>query len=298
MLFGIGEGLSFIYWDSKQMGFPFLGGRCKQDVLTENIAKRLNLKLEVKETSSKAKAWEFVRSNIDEGIPVGLKLDMYYLEYYEGKIHFAGHYVAMHGYDEEFGYLVDGNAMVKSSLASIAEARSYKGPMSSPNRAFTITADDKLPDMKNSIACAINRNAEQYLNPPIQNISFKGIRKAAKAITKWFERSGITPQLINQAGRLMDEGGTGGSLFRNIYRDFLKECDEVYPDMGIHEAYLKFAQIAPLWRYVSRSICRAGEDSNEGLLKEASHILLEIASLEEEAMKLLFENTSVFHDKI
>ena len=96
----------------------------------------------------------------------------------------------------------------------------------------------------------------------------------------------------------MDEGGTGGSLFRNIYRDFLKECDEVYPDMGIHEAYLKFAQIAPLWRYVSRSICRAGEDSNEGLLKEASHILLEIASLEEEAMKLLFENTSVFHDKI
>lgn len=58
VFFGIGEGLSFIYWDSKQMGFPFLGGRCKQDVLTENIAKRLNLKLEVKETSSKAKAWE------------------------------------------------------------------------------------------------------------------------------------------------------------------------------------------------------------------------------------------------
>lgn len=70
----------------------------------------------------------------------------------------------------------------------------------------------------------------------------------------------------------MDEGGTGGSLFRNIYRDFLKECDEVYPDMGIHEAYLKFAQIAPLWRDVSKSICRTGEDSNEGLLKEASHI--------------------------
>ncbi len=293
MLFGIGEGLSFIYWDSKQMGFPFLGGRCKQDVLTENIAKRLNVKLEVKETSSKAKAWEFVKSNIDKGVPLGLKLDMYYLEYYEGKIHFAGHYVAMYGYDEEFGYLVDGNAQVKSSLSSIAEARNYKGPMSSPNRAFTITAADKLPDMKNAIACAINKNAEQYLNPPIQNISFKGIRKTANAITKWFGRPGITPQLIIQAGRLMDEGGTGGSLFRNMYRDFLKECDDLYPDMGLHKAYLKFAQIAPMWREVSKLICSAGENSNEQQLKEASHILLEIASLEEEAMKLLFENTSV-----
>jgi hypothetical protein len=294
MLFGIGEGLNFIYWDSKQMGFPFLGGRCKQDVLTENIAKRLNVKLEVKETTSKAKAWEFVKSNIDRGIPVGLKLDMYYLEYFEGKIHFAGHYVTMYGYDEKFGYLVDGNAQVKSSLSSIAEARNYKGPMSSPNRAFTMTTTDQMPDMRNAIACAINNNAEQYLNPPIQNISFKGIIKTASAILKWLDKPGMTPQLISQAGQLMDEGGTGGSLFRNMYRDFLKECDEWYPEMGLHGAYLKFAQIAPMWREVSRLICSVGENPNSQQLKEASQILLDIASLEEEAMKLLFENTSAF----
>jgi hypothetical protein len=294
MLFGIGEGLNFIYWDSKQMGFPFLGGRCKQDVLTENIAKRLNVILEAKQTSSKAKAWEFVKSNIDKGIPVGLKLDSYFLEYFEHKIHFAGHYVTMYGYDEKFGYLVDGKAQVKSSLSSIAKARNYKGPMSSPNRAFTITATDKLPDMENTIACAINQNAEQYLNPPIQNISFKGIRKTANVITKWFERPGMTPQLIIQAGYLMDEGGTGGALFRNMYRDFLKECVNLYPDMGLHEAYLKFTEIAPMWRKVSNLICSAGENSNEQQLREASKILFDIASLEEEAMKLLFENTAVF----
>lgn len=292
MLLGLGEGLSFIYWDSKQMGFPFFGGRCKQDVLTENIAKRLNVKLEAKETSSKVKAWEFVKSNIDKGIPIGLKLDMYYLEYFELNIHFAGHYVTMYGYDDNYGYLIDGKAQEKSSLSSIAEARNYKGPMSSPNRAFTITATDKLPDMKNSIACAIKQNAEQYLNPPIQNISFKGIRKAANAITKWFERPGITPQLIIQAGSLMDEGGTGGALFRNMYRDFLKECDELYPEIRLHEAYLKFAEIAPMWSEVSKLICSAGENSNEQLLIEASKILIDIAALEEEVMKLLFNNTS------
>lgn len=294
MLFGIGEGLSFIYWDSKQMGFPFLGGRCKQDVLTENIAKRLNVKLEAKETSSKAKAWEFVKWNIDKGIPVGLKLDMYYLEYFEDRIHFAGHYATIYGYDEEFGYLVDGKAQVKSSLSSIAEARNYKGPMSSPNRAFTITAAGKLPDMKKTVACAINQNAEQYLNPPIQNISFKGIRKTANAIIKWLDKPGMAPELIIQAGRLMDEGGTGGALFRNMYRDFLKECDELYPEIGLHGAYLKFEKVAPMWAEVSKLICSAGENTNGQQLKEASRILLDIASLEEEAMKLLFENTSDF----
>jgi hypothetical protein len=294
MLFGIGEGLNFIFWDSKQMGYPFLGGRCKQDVLTENIARNLRLKLEVKETSSKARAWEFVKSNIDKGIPVGLKLDFYYLEYIEQKIHFAAHYVTIYGYDEEFGYLVDGEKQVKSSLTSIAEARNYKGSMSSPNRAFTIAAADQLPDIKKTIASAINQNAEQYLNPPIQNISFKGIRKTANLIAKWLEKPGMTPQLIAQTGSLMEEAGTGGALFRNMYRDFLQECNNLYPDIGLHESYLKFTKIAPMWTEVARLICDAGKRANAQPLIEASRILLDIASLEEGAMKLLFENTSSF----
>jgi hypothetical protein len=182
---------------------------------------------------------------------------------------------------------------VKSSLSSIAQARSYKGSMSSPNRAYTITAIGGLPDMKNTIACAIHRNAEQYLNPPIQNISFKGIRKTARLMPTWFETPGMTPELIVQTGSLMEEAGTGGALFRNMYRDFLKESDELYPEMGLHEAYLKFAAIAPMWTEVSGLICRAGENSDPQPLKNASEILMHIASLEEEAMKLLFDNTSI-----
>jgi hypothetical protein len=165
--------------------------------------------------------------------------------------------------------------------------------MSSPNRAYTITATGQLPDMKNTIICAIHRNAEQYLNPPIQNISFKGIRKTAKLVPTWFEDPEMTPQLIVQTGSLMEEAGTGGALFRNMYRDFLKESDELYPEIRLHEAYLKFAAIAPMWTEVSGLICRAGENSDPQQLKKASEILMYIASLEEEAMKLLFENTSV-----
>ena len=46
-----------------------------------------------------------------------------------------------------------------------------------------------------------------------------------------------------------------------------------------------------MWRRESQLICSAGENSNVQQLKEASQILLDISSLEEEAMKLLFDNT-------
>lgn len=54
------------------MNFPFIGGRVKPDVFTENIARNLNLELTVKETSSTQKAWNNVKELIDNGQTVGL----------------------------------------------------------------------------------------------------------------------------------------------------------------------------------------------------------------------------------
>ena len=115
MLFGLGEGMGFIFWNMKTMDFPFIGGRIKPDDLTKNIVKNLNLKLEVQETSSSKRAWENIKINIDKNIPVALKLDCYHLDYFTNKIHFAGHYVAMYGYDENFAYLVDTKATGQQS---------------------------------------------------------------------------------------------------------------------------------------------------------------------------------------
>src|SRR5690606_5403706 len=64
MLFGLGEGLGYIFWHMKTMDFPFIGGRIKTDLLTENLCRNLNLKLVVNETSSKQKAWTHVKTEI------------------------------------------------------------------------------------------------------------------------------------------------------------------------------------------------------------------------------------------
>ncbi len=65
MLFGIGEGLGFIFWNTKAREFPFIGGRIKPDLLTVNLARNLGVALQAKETSSKTKAWSKVKKLID-----------------------------------------------------------------------------------------------------------------------------------------------------------------------------------------------------------------------------------------
>ncbi|WP_232727102.1 BtrH N-terminal domain-containing protein [Flavobacterium sp. 1] len=88
MLFGLGEGLGFIFWNMKSMDFPFIGGRVKPDELTKNIARNLNLELTVKETASVQKAWKDVKELIDNGQAVGLKLDCFHLQYFSKPFHF------------------------------------------------------------------------------------------------------------------------------------------------------------------------------------------------------------------
>ncbi|MOA38152.1 hypothetical protein D3C78_1598010 [compost metagenome] len=88
---------------------------------------------------------------------------------------------------------------------------------------------------------------------------------------------------------LMERGGTGGALFRNLYRDFLKESLGVLGDSKIERAYLKFIEIAPLWSEVSASIDNAGRTGNWDWLRQASELLMHIACKEREAMELLLE---------
>ena len=235
MLFGLGEGLGFIFWRMKTIDFPFIGGRVKTDMLTDNICRNLNLRLEVQETSSVKKAWKNLKTQLDNGNVVGVKLDCYHLDYFTSKIHFAGHYAAMYGYDDEFAYLVDTDQQggkVKTSLKNLELARNEKGPMSSRNLIYTIKKNEEVFDLPSAIKIAIRNNAITYLNPPIKNLTYKGIIKTSVEIKKWFKNSPDVKRDFQTTAMLMERAGTGGSLFRNLYRDFLKESAVILKSIG------------------------------------------------------------------
>lgn len=288
MIFGIGEGLGFIFWNMKSMDSPFFGGRIKQGVLTQNISRNLCLELEVKETASIKKAWENVKTKIDAGVPVGLKLDFYYLDYFTIKIHFAGHYVALYGYDDTYAYLIDTDMQqVKTTLTSLERARNEKGPMSSKNLSYSISHTSQSFNREEAIITAIRNNASDYLNPPISNIGYKGILKASKEIKRWFQNSKDVESEFSQTAMLMEEGGTGGALFRNLYRDFLEESARLLDIEEISKAYKMFCDIAPLWTQVAELFEQTAKTNSLTPVNQASDILSELSQMEKQAMELL-----------
>jgi hypothetical protein len=290
MLFGIGQGLGFIYWDSKSMDFPFIGGRVKPDELSACIASRLNLDIRIQETSSMAKAWRNVQDYIELGVPVGLKLDSYYLDYFTQKIHFAAHYAVIYGFDEENAYMSDTaqqRGQVRTGLSSLAEARNARGSMSSRNRSFTLMGTDRFRLDESIIRAAIAQNAHQYLHPPIRNIGNSGIEKMSVEILNWPARSKELGENLMLTALLMERAGTGGALFRNLYRDFLKECLERFADNRLEQAFIMFTEIAPMWSRVSELIDLAGRTGSPQELRFASELLVDIAKNERTAMGLL-----------
>lgn len=290
MLFGLGEGLGFIFWNMKTMNFPFIGGRIKPDALTENIAKNLNLKLTVKETASQQKAWDNVKELIDNGQAVGLKLDCFHLEYFSKPFHFAGHYTAIYGYDNDFAFLTDTKQQggkVKTSLKSLALARAEKGPMSSKNLYFTLRKKNKEPDLKKAIVTAIKNNAAEYLNPPITNIGYKGILKTSTEIIKWFKTSKDIQTEFETSAMLMEKAGTSGSLFRNLYRDFLKESYNLLKLEQLKQGHEAFIEIAKLWKTVSELFEKVSGTKDFQYILQASEILKTISEKEKKAMEIL-----------
>lgn len=290
MLFGLGGGLSFVYWDSKSMPFPFLGGRVKPFELTRNLAARLGLTLTVKETTSPRKAWENVAAPIDAGRPVGLQLDSYHLDYFGSKVHFGGHVVAMYGYDEQHAYLVDtaqqGGA-VRTTLDSLARARAERGPMTARHRSFTLTLPANPLPWQDQLRPAIRDCAETFLAAPIANLGHRGIAKAARLVPTWLERASDPARDLPQAAALMERGGTGGALFRDLYRDFLAEALQHADRPELRAGHELYATAATLWTEVATLIARAGESGEASHLRRAGAVLSEVARVEEDAMRRL-----------
>ncbi|MEE1770110.1 BtrH N-terminal domain-containing protein [Streptomyces sp. JV185] len=290
MLFGLGSGLSFIYWDGKNMGFPFLGGRVKPFDLTRNLATGLGLELLVQETTSPRKAWDNVVVSIDAGRPVGLQLDSYYLDYFSSKVHFGGHVVAMYGYDDHNAYLVDTDQQggaVSTSLAGLAQARGARGPMTAKHRSFTLTVPRNRPSPQGRIIPAITACADAFLNPPIANLGHRGVEKAGKLVRTWLQRTDAPQRDLPQAARLMEKAGTGGALFRNLYRDFLAECTNLLDSSHLRTGHTLYTEAAGLWTEAAVLIKKAGESGNVQCLVQAGSILGDLSRIEREAMRAL-----------
>jgi len=106
-------------------------------------------------------------------------------------------------------------------------------------------------------------------------------------LIKWFKRSKDVERDFKTTAILMEKAGTGGALFMNLYRDFLKESYQLLKVEEIKKAYDLFDNIADLWRTVSKLFMKAGDKKDIVYINKFSEVLVEISHKEREAMRIL-----------
>lgn len=288
MLLGLGESIGFGVFSFKNMPAPFIAGRVRPEAITKALAKNLKLDIEFRQTRSRKKAWENMASFIDAGQPVAVKLDCYYLDYFNSDFHFAGHYVAAYGYDDDHILVVDSNQQggaMKTSREPFEEGRLWKGPMASNALTWTLSRAGSEVDWQGVTKKAIQANAHSYNTPPIKNFGAAGIRKAAAMAPSWKDTVADAPNQLALMGMLIERAGTGGGLFRRLYADFLLEANGYLNSDIIAEAEVLIRSAGEGWTKASNSLQHFQED--EAVLDDVAETFLEIADLEESAFGLL-----------
>jgi hypothetical protein len=162
--------------------------------------------------------------------------------------------------------------------------------MAAKNRLYVIDGHTDAQQITQALQPAIVNNANEYLNPPIRNFGYKGIKKTATELLPWFRNSsagGTSEQEFQTTAMLMERAGTGGALFRNMYRDFLQESSELLDSKALLNASREFAVIAELWTDVAGLLDKAAVTQDEHPVSEACGILNEISDLEFQSMSAL-----------
>lgn len=292
MLFGLGEGLSFVFLNLEALPLPFVGGRVKPFELTTRLCRHLGVECQAVETSSRSRPgpiWRPPLAGQAGGPAAGLLLP----GLLPLPLHFAGHFVAAYGFDEEQILLVDTQqqgGLQQARRSSVEQARFAKGPMAARARSWTLSpSPTAATDLPEALRSAIHANARAYLEPPFRGASHLGIRKLADSLPHWLALSQAPESELAQAALMMERAGTGGALFRNFYRDFLSEAQALLPrEQGrLERARRLFSESADAWTAVAALIDEAGVHGAPLRLGEAAGICTHIADIEVKAMQEL-----------
>jgi len=293
MVFGLGSGLSFVYWKSRQMRYPFVGGRAKD--FAENLCHNLGVTMKANTTSSRKSAYGTLREMIGRNTPVMINVDMPFLSYLSlpEEAHFGRHTVVVAGLDEEEGvaYIADTQfkELQKAPLQELEAARAsgFK-PFPPKNRWFTFTFPEKLHPIDAAIKRAIKKTVDTMLYPPTRSIGVKGIRRLAEEVAKWPTEYPPTeqPWVYDIVYVFLEEDGTGGGCFRYLYSRFLREAGEVIKAPRYEDLAREYHTVGEKWTR-SASLIRDIPQTMYSDLDEVKRLLLEIADDEESILRSL-----------
>jgi hypothetical protein len=123
-----------------------------------------------------------------------------------------------------------------------------------------------MTPLQEIIPLAIRENADFMLNPPISNMGAKGILRWKKELQKYPK---ILPNNQTIAKALIEHfvyievGGSGGSLFRRMYSQFLKEASKEMKDSELEKVSRLYDDICEYWSQVAVQLTPSEKPSLE-----------------------------------
>jgi len=318
MLLGLCSGLGFFYYYMKLMPFPMiLGLSVKKTEVFERVMTRLGGSVKVTETASINAARDNLIKLLEKGQPAITFVDFAYLPFFfaegvpipnEKAGHFGGHTFVTYGIDEEQdkAYISDrySRPFVMSYEQLKAARASKHAPFPAKNKVVELVLPKKAKDLKEIIPFAIKSNLDYMYNPPIRNMGLIGFEKWRQMLPSWgknFKGENLLQGLVG-VFIYMETGGTGGAMFRILYKDFLREAGELLNNGGLLKASEIFEDIIVKIRELERlilpddlpNIAKFREmflKSNEITEKAEEDYQKQLKKLDEETNKIIKEAT-------
>ncbi|WP_433303889.1 BtrH N-terminal domain-containing protein [Actinoplanes sp. CA-030573] len=297
MLFGLGQGIDFQYWDAPGpgRGTPMLTGRIGPALLSRNACSALGVDLRESRASDPEAARAAAAELLEGGHVVGVSVDIFYLDYFSSRSHFASHYIALYGLDGSFAHVVDTDQQGGAQTLpedSLRRARdSGEGFLPSPNLQLYVErlprrlTDDLDAVLREQIWSAVRSTAQRMVGDRGQRSGLGALRRAATEIADWKD---VPDELVAGVGRFWRFAGTGGANFRRLYREFLTEARRRSGDATLDEAVDDFADVERQWdKAIELLMSYPAAVDRHGRLADVEARLTAIADAERSAFERL-----------
>ena len=244
--FGTGEGIGF--WYIEGLNPPRMMHYRSADI-EKKFFENIGVDFAWFELDREEEIKEALIKSIDNAIPVLLRTDIFYLDYYKSKTHFPGHSIILWGYnlEDDTAYISDTErkGLTKCGFGSLIEGIIH-GNFPEGEHAHFIPIPKPVFQLhkKKLFAKAAASNAGVMLSPGgFEGYGVKGIQLASKKVLEWKD----IPDwkwLSRFAYQVIEKRGTGGGGFRKMYADFLE-------GFAGKKAVAMMKQIASRWTDIS-----------------------------------------------
>lgn len=259
MILGLCSGLGFFYFYMKRMPFPMvLGLSVKKTEVFERVLNRLGGNVKITETASINSAHNNLIALLEKGQPAITFVDFAYLPFFfaegtpipnEQSGHFGAHTLVTYGIDEEKNEAYVSDRYANPHVMMYEQLKAARGSQHAPfpakNKLVELILPKKVNDLREIIPLAIKENINYMYNPPISNMGLTGFQKWRRMLPTWGTNFNDNDLLFGLVSVFiyMETGGTGGAMFRILFRDFMKEAGELLNNDGFLKASEMFDDV-------------------------------------------------------